>query len=228
MLRTCIALSTLLALAAGPEYFETAEWWITSWVGNLVMLLSLWGMWYHYLAGLRHLAFDAGKALDIPTAEKLGCPGVVAREARAFRLGQENEVYVYRLCARQTLEETAYALGINKSRLASTIADENDVGRVYTEEDMVKHPDAYHTQYLGGLVDDRVEQQMLQALKVDMSTLHAKTINLMTHDGNVKVAATEAADQMKVKNLYQNELNRQAALGDTRVLAGAVQCRSVS
>ena len=62
----------LLALAAGPEAFATAEWWITSWVGNLVMLLSLWGMWYHYLAGLRHLAFDAGKALDIPTAEKLG------------------------------------------------------------------------------------------------------------------------------------------------------------
>ncbi|MCA0939008.1 succinate dehydrogenase, cytochrome b556 subunit [Yangia mangrovi] len=62
----------LLALAAGPEAFATAEWWITSWVGNLVMFLSLWGIWYHYLAGLRHLIFDAGKGLDIPTAEKLG------------------------------------------------------------------------------------------------------------------------------------------------------------
>ncbi len=62
----------LLALAAGPEAFATAEWWITSWVGNLVMFLSLWGIWYHYLAGLRHLIFDAGKCLDIPTAEKLG------------------------------------------------------------------------------------------------------------------------------------------------------------
>lgn len=62
----------LLALAAGPEAFATAEWWITSWVGNLVMFLSLWGIWYHYVAGLRHLIFDAGKGLDIPTAEKLG------------------------------------------------------------------------------------------------------------------------------------------------------------
>ncbi|MBE9639089.1 succinate dehydrogenase, cytochrome b556 subunit [Salipiger mangrovisoli] len=62
----------LLALASGPEAFATAEWWITSWVGNLVMFLSLWGIWYHYLAGLRHLIFDAGKGLDIPTAEKLG------------------------------------------------------------------------------------------------------------------------------------------------------------
>ncbi|APZ53481.1 succinate dehydrogenase, cytochrome b556 subunit [Salipiger abyssi] len=61
-----------LALAAGPEYFETAEWWITSWVGNLIMFGSLWAIWYHYLAGLRHLVFDSGKGLDIKTAEKLG------------------------------------------------------------------------------------------------------------------------------------------------------------
>ncbi|MFN3607269.1 MAG: succinate dehydrogenase, cytochrome b556 subunit, partial [Cypionkella sp.] len=31
-----------------------------------------WAVWYHYLAGLRHLYFDAGHGLDIPTAEKLG------------------------------------------------------------------------------------------------------------------------------------------------------------
>jgi succinate dehydrogenase / fumarate reductase, cytochrome b subunit len=29
-------------------------------------------VWYHYLAGLRHLYFDAGHGLDVPTAEKLG------------------------------------------------------------------------------------------------------------------------------------------------------------
>jgi succinate dehydrogenase / fumarate reductase cytochrome b subunit len=29
-------------------------------------------MWYHFLAGLRHLYYDAGKGLDIPTAERLG------------------------------------------------------------------------------------------------------------------------------------------------------------
>ena len=61
-----------LALAAGPEHFETAEWWITSWAGNVIMFGSLWAIWYHYLAGLRHLVWDTGKAMDIPTAEKLG------------------------------------------------------------------------------------------------------------------------------------------------------------
>jgi succinate dehydrogenase / fumarate reductase, cytochrome b subunit len=44
----------------------------TSWFGDLVFTASLWAIWYHYLAGLRHLYFDAGKGLDIPTAEKLG------------------------------------------------------------------------------------------------------------------------------------------------------------
>ena len=33
---------------------------------------SLLGVWYHYLAGLRHLYFDAGHGLDIRTAEMLG------------------------------------------------------------------------------------------------------------------------------------------------------------
>ncbi|SEQ10311.1 succinate dehydrogenase, cytochrome b556 subunit [Thalassovita taeanensis] len=62
----------LLAAATSPEYFATANAVVTSWFGDLVFTLSLWAMWYHYLAGLRHLYFDAGKGLDIPTAEKLG------------------------------------------------------------------------------------------------------------------------------------------------------------
>ena len=41
-------------------------------LGDLVMARSLWAVWCHYLAGLRHLYFDSGHGLDIPTAEKLG------------------------------------------------------------------------------------------------------------------------------------------------------------
>ncbi|GAB1395651.1 hypothetical protein MASR1M65_04280 [Saprospiraceae bacterium] len=43
-----------------------------AWFGDLVFTGSLWAVWYHYLAGLRHLYYDAGHGLDIPTAEKLG------------------------------------------------------------------------------------------------------------------------------------------------------------
>ena len=62
----------LLAAATGPEYFATADAFVTSWVGDVILTLSLWAIWYHYLAGLRHLYFDAGRGLDVPTAEKLG------------------------------------------------------------------------------------------------------------------------------------------------------------
>ncbi len=62
----------LLAAAVSPGYFVTANAVLTSWFGDLVMTGSAWAVWYHYLAGLRHLYFDAGHGLDIPTAEKLG------------------------------------------------------------------------------------------------------------------------------------------------------------
>lgn len=62
----------LLAASTSAEYFDTVNGFVTSWFGDLVLFLALLGMWYHYLAGLRHLYFDAGKGLDIPTAEKLG------------------------------------------------------------------------------------------------------------------------------------------------------------
>jgi succinate dehydrogenase / fumarate reductase cytochrome b subunit len=62
----------LLAAATGPDYFSVADGVLRSWFGKLVMLGAIWALWYHTLAGLRHLWFDSGRGLDIPTAEKLG------------------------------------------------------------------------------------------------------------------------------------------------------------
>jgi len=50
---------------------------LTSWFGDLVMALSALGLWYHFLAGLRHLYYDSGRGLDVPTAEKLGWACVI-------------------------------------------------------------------------------------------------------------------------------------------------------
>ena len=69
---TILAVWWLLSAAVSPEYFAIADAVATSWFGDLVFTLSALGLWYHYLAGLRHLYFDAGKGLDIATAEKLG------------------------------------------------------------------------------------------------------------------------------------------------------------
>ncbi|WP_136683543.1 succinate dehydrogenase, cytochrome b556 subunit [Falsirhodobacter xinxiangensis] len=62
----------LIAAATGEDAFETADAFVTSWFGDLVLALSVLGMWYHLLAGLRHLYFDSGRGLEVPVAEKLG------------------------------------------------------------------------------------------------------------------------------------------------------------
>lgn len=61
-----------LAAASSEAYFATVNGFLTSWFGDLIMGLSVLGLWYHTLAGIRHLIWDSGRALDIPTAERLG------------------------------------------------------------------------------------------------------------------------------------------------------------
>ena len=74
---TVLVVWWLLAAATGPEYFAVANAVVTSWFGDLVLLGSVWALWYHALAGLRHLYWDSGHGLEIATAEKLGI-GVIA------------------------------------------------------------------------------------------------------------------------------------------------------
>ncbi len=61
-----------LAAATGPGAFEIADGFLRSWVGDLVLVLSLWALWYHTLAGVRHLIWDTGRGLDLQTAYMLG------------------------------------------------------------------------------------------------------------------------------------------------------------
>lgn len=61
-----------LSAAISPEYFAVADGFITSWFGDLVMTLSVLGLWYHLLAGVRHLIWDQGYFLEVETAEKFG------------------------------------------------------------------------------------------------------------------------------------------------------------
>lgn len=62
----------LLALSYGPEYFGFVDFIVTSWLGDLILLLSTWALWYHTLAGVRHLIWDTGRCLEIGAAERLG------------------------------------------------------------------------------------------------------------------------------------------------------------
>ena len=61
-----------VAAATSPEYFAAVDGFVTSWFGDLIMFLSLWALWYHTLAGIRHLIWDTGRGLEVEMAEKLG------------------------------------------------------------------------------------------------------------------------------------------------------------
>ena len=62
----------LLAAATSEDAFATADGLLTSWFGKLVLIFSALGLWYHLLAGLRHLLWDTGRGLDMKTAELMG------------------------------------------------------------------------------------------------------------------------------------------------------------
>ncbi|BDW84355.1 MULTISPECIES: succinate dehydrogenase, cytochrome b556 subunit [Roseicyclus] len=62
----------LMAAASGAAYFETIDGLVTSFLGDIVMALSVLALWYHALGGVRHLIWDTGRALDVETSDKLG------------------------------------------------------------------------------------------------------------------------------------------------------------
>ena len=61
-----------LAASTSESYFNIANDVLTSWFGDLVLTLSVWALWYHTLGGVRHLIWDAGRGLEVETAEKMG------------------------------------------------------------------------------------------------------------------------------------------------------------
>ncbi|MEM9344142.1 MAG: succinate dehydrogenase, cytochrome b556 subunit [Pseudomonadota bacterium] len=67
----------LLAAATSPEAFARADGFITSWFGDLIMALSVLGLWYHLLAGVRHLVWDQGYLLEVEQAEKFGIACII-------------------------------------------------------------------------------------------------------------------------------------------------------
>ena len=72
-----LTVAWVFAAAVSEDWFACVNWLVTSWLGKLIYIGSAWAVWYHLLGGVRHFIFDAGMALDIPTAEKLGWGMVV-------------------------------------------------------------------------------------------------------------------------------------------------------
>ncbi len=63
--------------AAGGAYFDCMQWLLTSWLGKLALLLSLWGLCFHFLNGIRHLIWDIGMGFDLDVAAKTGMGALI-------------------------------------------------------------------------------------------------------------------------------------------------------
>ncbi len=67
----------LVALAAGAEAWNQFAQLMNSFVGRLVVAAFVFALVYHWLNGLRHLAWDTGWGLDLKRAYATGWTLVV-------------------------------------------------------------------------------------------------------------------------------------------------------
>lgn len=60
----------LVAAVTSEGAFAAADWVLRSWIGFIILTGSMWALWYHFLAGVRHLFYDAGHGFEIDSARK--------------------------------------------------------------------------------------------------------------------------------------------------------------
>jgi succinate dehydrogenase / fumarate reductase cytochrome b subunit len=71
----------LMAAATGPDAYATFQGFIGSWLGLLLLLGWSYALFFHLCAGIRHLVWDTGRALDIPSVYATGWTVVAASAA---------------------------------------------------------------------------------------------------------------------------------------------------
>ena len=62
----------LVAAAQGPEAFASVQWFLGSWLGLLLLFGWSLALFYHLCNGIRHLWWDTGSGLDLPSVYASG------------------------------------------------------------------------------------------------------------------------------------------------------------
>lgn len=62
----------LVAAAAGPAAYKDAQAVIGSMLGQLLLFLWSWSLFYHLCNGIRHLFWDAGYGFDLQAVYRSG------------------------------------------------------------------------------------------------------------------------------------------------------------
>jgi len=68
----------LSAASYGDAVFQTAQAYLGSWFGKLVLLGVVFSLWYHLCNGLRHLRWDTGRGFEMDQVRRSGIVVVIA------------------------------------------------------------------------------------------------------------------------------------------------------
>ena len=68
----------LLSAAWSPEVFAVVDGFMTSVLGSIILIASLWALWYHFCAGIRHLIWDTGAGFDLSFVDASGWIIIIA------------------------------------------------------------------------------------------------------------------------------------------------------
>ena len=68
----------LLSVASGRAAYEALQAWLDSPFGLIVLAGVAVAFWYHFVAGIRHLVFDTGRALERTEARRSAVVVVLA------------------------------------------------------------------------------------------------------------------------------------------------------
>ncbi len=74
----------LIAAASGRGAFDIANAFFGSFLGRLILFGFTWALIHHMLGGIRHLVWDTGWGLDVPTANRLGWATIIGSIVLTF------------------------------------------------------------------------------------------------------------------------------------------------
>ncbi|MEM0977564.1 MAG: succinate dehydrogenase, cytochrome b556 subunit [Pseudomonadota bacterium] len=61
-----------LSAAWSPEAFAVVDGFMSSILGSIILIASLWALWFHFCGGIRHLIWDTGRGYDLRLVDLSG------------------------------------------------------------------------------------------------------------------------------------------------------------
>ncbi len=67
----------LTAAASGPNAYAKVQWFMGTWIGELILFGYTWALLHHMLGGIRHLIWDTGRGFGPSEREWLTMAALV-------------------------------------------------------------------------------------------------------------------------------------------------------